>query len=150
MAALVAAYGLLWAAGGNDILATRFHLSLNGVTETIRVAIFLVPVLTFFVTRRWCLGLQRADNERLEHGEPTGIIVRSPEGGYTEKHRPIAAERAVALRQRSRPPVLPPPHGRSARARGRLSQLMYADDQPVPDIDDDEALSLPAAREDRE
>src|SRR5262245_47698836 len=75
MAALVAAYGLLWAAGGNDILATRFHLTLNGVTETIRVAIFVVPVVTFLVTRRWCLGLQRADNERLEHGEPTGIIM---------------------------------------------------------------------------
>ncbi|HET6938685.1 MAG TPA: ubiquinol-cytochrome c reductase cytochrome b subunit, partial [Nocardioides sp.] len=147
MAALIAAYGLLWMAGGNDILATRFHLSLNGITETIRIAIFVVPVLVFVVTRRWCLGLQRADNDRLAHGEATGIIVRSPDGGYSEKHRPVAADRAVALRQRAAQPVLPTPgdadpagmpapHRRSARLRARLSQLMYADDQPLPDADD--------------
>ncbi|HEX5089192.1 MAG TPA: ubiquinol-cytochrome c reductase cytochrome b subunit [Nocardioides sp.] len=147
MAALIAAYGLLWMAGGNDILATRFHLSLNGITETMRVAIFVVPVLVFVVTRRWCIGLQRADNDRLEHGEATGVIVRSPEGGYSEKHQPVAADRAVRVRHRAANPVLttppdtdsagvPVPHRASARARARLSQLMYADEQPLPDVDE--------------
>jgi ubiquinol-cytochrome c reductase cytochrome b subunit len=147
MAALIAAYGLLWMAGGNDILATRFHLSLNGITETLRVAIFVVPILVFVVARRWCIGLQRADNDRLEHGDATGVIVRSPEGGYSEKHRPVAADRAVRMRHRAPNPVLPTPpdtdsagvpvpHRASARARARLSQLMYADEQPLPDPDE--------------
>ena len=65
MAAMIAAYGLLWAAGGNDILATRLHLSLNGITYAIRIAVLVVPPLVFVIARRWCLGLQRADNDRL-------------------------------------------------------------------------------------
>ena len=74
---MIAAYGLLWAAGGNDILATRLHVSLNGITYAIRVAIFVVPPLVFLIARRWCIGLQRADNDRLQHGEATGVIMRS-------------------------------------------------------------------------
>jgi ubiquinol-cytochrome c reductase cytochrome b subunit len=147
LAALVAAYGLLWAAGGNDILATRFHLSLNGITETIRIAVFVVPLLVFVATRRWCLGLQRADNDRLVHGEATGVILRSAEGGYTERHAPVRADRALALRQRAPHPVrqappaadgegVPAPHHGTERVRARLSQLMYADDQPLPDADE--------------
>ena len=107
MAAMIAAYGLLWAAGGNDILATRLHLSLNGITDAIRVAVLVVPPLVFVVARRWCIGLQRADNERLAHGEATGVILRSPEGGYSERHAPVRDDRALdaqAAPVASRPP----------------------------------------------
>jgi ubiquinol-cytochrome c reductase cytochrome b subunit len=159
MAAMIAAYGLLWAAGGNDILATRLHLSLNGITNGIRVAILVVPVLVFVIARRWCLGLQRADNDRLAHGEATGIIVRSTEGGYSERHEPVAADRALALRQRTPQPVrpMPPDHddngvrsavGRSDKVRARLSQLMYADEQPLPDEEQATTKSLPASQRD--
>jgi ubiquinol-cytochrome c reductase cytochrome b subunit len=97
LAALIAAYGLLWAAGGNDVIATRLHVSLNGVTYAVRIAIFVVPPVVFLITRYWCLGLQRADRDRLVHGEPTGVIVRSPEGGYDERHRAVSPSRAVRL-----------------------------------------------------
>jgi ubiquinol-cytochrome c reductase cytochrome b subunit len=147
MAAMIAAYGLLWAAGGNDILATRLHVSLNGITYAIRVAIFVVPTVVFVIARRWCIGLQRADNDRLAHGEAMGVIVRSPEGGYSEKHRPVSADRALTLRQRAPHPVLPTspeaggdgvpaPRRGSQRLRARLSQLMYADEQPLPGPDE--------------
>ena len=153
MAAMIAAYGLLWAAGGNDILATRLHVSLNGITYAIRVAIFVVPPFVFLIARRWCIGLQRADNDRLVHGEATGIIARSTEGGYSERHTPVRADRALTLRQRTpqlvrpTPPAtdaegLPTPHGRSNRLRARLSQVMYADEQPLPE-DDQKPKSLP-------
>ena len=105
------------------------------------------------IARRWCLGLQRADNDRLAHGEATGVIVRSPDGGYSERHAPVRADRALTLRQRAPQPVLPAPpdadgdgvpspHGRSERLRARLSQLMYADEQPLPE-DDQATKSLP-------
>ena len=153
MAAMIAAYGLLWAAGGNDILATRLHVSLNGITYAIRIAIFVVPALVFLIARRWCLGLQRADNDRLAHGEATGVIVRTTEGGYRERHAPVRADRAYALRQRAATPVratpedadpdgIPAPHRGSRRLRARLSQLMYADEQPLPDEHDETTRSL--------
>jgi len=153
MAALIAAYGLLWSAGGNDILATRFDLSLNGITETIRIAIFVVPTVVFVVARRWCIGLQRADNDRLVHGEATGVIVRSPEGGYTERHAPLPADRALTLQQRAPHPVrptpsdvdgegIPGPHRGADRLRARLSPLMFADEEPLP-TEEESTRALP-------
>src|SRR5262245_9005834 len=50
LAAMISIYGLLWAAGGNDILAVVFHLNLNHITYFMRVAVFVVPVLVFMLT----------------------------------------------------------------------------------------------------
>ena len=94
LAAMVTVYGLLWAAGGNDILATKLHMSLNSITYFMRAAVFIVPPIAFYVTRRWCIGLQRADSDRLLHGYETGIIMRSPDGAYSERHLPIRREPA--------------------------------------------------------
>jgi ubiquinol-cytochrome c reductase cytochrome b subunit len=148
MVALMTLYGLFWAAGGNDIIATHLHMSLNSITYFMRAAVFVLPPLTFVVTRRWCLGLQRADNERLLHGYETGIIVRSPDGGYSERHLPITPARAVVLTARehtgaqvSQPDAtsrqvdangVPAPRSRTALVRSRLSGLAHADDVPVP------------------
>ena len=102
LASMVTLYGLLWAAGGNDILATRFHLSLNSITYFMRVAVVLLPIAVFVVARRWCLGLQRADLDRLTHGSETGVIVRTAEGGYHERHRGLDQARAYTLSARTR------------------------------------------------
>ena len=59
LAAMVTVYGLLWAAGGNDILAVLLHMNLNSITYFMRAAIFVIPPIVFYVTRRWCIGLQR-------------------------------------------------------------------------------------------
>src|SRR6185437_12699197 len=59
LAAMVSLYGLLWMAGGNDILANLFRLNLNDITRFMRVAIFVVPVLVFIVAKRWAISLQR-------------------------------------------------------------------------------------------
>lgn len=90
-AAAATMHGLLWAAGGDDILATQFHLSINGTTYTytMRVAVLVGPVLAFVVARRWSLSLQRSDQERLHHGRGTGVIDRSIDGGYAEQHAPL-------------------------------------------------------------
>jgi ubiquinol-cytochrome c reductase cytochrome b subunit len=109
MVALMTFIGVLWMAGGNDIIALKFDLNLNYITYFNRVMVFLGPVLAFWITRRWCISLQRADQNRLLHGYETGVIMRSPDGGYAEKHLPISTEEAYTLTARDRDPVLPAP-----------------------------------------
>ena len=143
MAAMVTAYGLLWAAGGNDLIAVVFELNLNYITYFMRVAIFVVPVLVFFLARRWCISLQRHDQEKLLHGYETGIIMRSAEGGYSERHLPIndAAAYTLTARDRDRihtPPSnvdgngVPAPGSRIQTLRAKLSEKMYAHNVQKP------------------
>lgn len=85
----MAFYGVLWAAGGSDVIATRLGMSLEDLVRTLQVGLLLFPVLGF-VTARWiCLGLQHRDRETLEHGVESGRIVRLPSGGFVEVHRPV-------------------------------------------------------------
>jgi ubiquinol-cytochrome c reductase cytochrome b subunit len=92
-------YSMLWIGGGNDLVATQFHVSLNAVTYVLRVAVFVMPVIAFLLTKRICIGLQRSDQERLLHGAETGIIERDPSGKYSERHRPISVGEAYTLTQ---------------------------------------------------
>ncbi len=143
LAACISLYGLLWAAGGNDILAVIFHLNLNQITYFMRVAIFVIPVIVFIVAKRWCISLQRHDNEVLLHGYETGIIMRSPEGGYSERHLPIDENRAYVLTARERDEVyegesgtdangVEAPSARSDRIRARLSRAWFATNVQKP------------------
>ncbi|MGA8208988.1 MAG: ubiquinol-cytochrome c reductase cytochrome b subunit [Nocardioidaceae bacterium] len=109
LVAFMTFYGIMWEAGGNDIIAIQLHLNLNYLTYFNRVAVFVGPVLAFIITRRWCISLQRADQARLLHGYESGIIMRSPEGAYAEKHQPISTDEAYTLTARDRDEVLAPP-----------------------------------------
>ena len=152
MVALMTFYGLLWAAGGNDILAVLFNLDLNAITYFMRGAVFVGPVIAFIVARRWAISLQRHDREKLLHGYETGVIMRSPEGAYAEKHLPISAEEAYYLTARDRDPLLALPteadeNGVSARKvrinrlRAKLSQFWFG-----PNVQKPTAAELEAAR----
>ncbi|MDB1089918.1 ubiquinol-cytochrome c reductase cytochrome b subunit [Streptomyces sp. ACA25] len=91
------AFGVAWlswyfvalVAGGNDLWALHFNLSLNALTWACRIGFFVLPVVTFIVVRRICLGLQRRDREKVLHGRETGIIKRLPHGEFTEVHEPL-------------------------------------------------------------
>ena len=151
MVALMTFYGLLWAAGGNDIIAITFDLSINQITYFMRVAVFVGPLIAFYITRRWCISLQRQDNEKLLHGYETGVIMRSPEGGYSEKHLPLPEATAHALASRAPDEQFTvesetdengvvAPHSRKARLRAALSAKMYADNVQPPTAEElDEA-----------
>jgi quinol---cytochrome-c reductase cytochrome b subunit len=142
-AAGVTAFGLLWIAGGNDIVATHFNVSLNAVTWFMRFAVFIGPLLAFIIARRWALSLQRHDREVLLHGYETGVIIRTPEGAYAEIHLPLSDERSYTLlAHENQPPleiparedengVVAPKQGKE-RVRARLSQFWYADDVVKP------------------
>ena len=97
--AAMTAYAMLWIGGGNDLVATQFHVSLNSVTYFLRVAVFVAPVLAFLITKRICIGLQRSDRDRMLHGAESGIIDRAPSGKYSERHRPISEGEAFKLTQ---------------------------------------------------
>ncbi|MGA4507065.1 cytochrome b [Propionibacteriaceae bacterium G1746] len=99
--AAMTVYGLFWIAGGNDIIATTFHLNLNGITYFLRIAVFVGPIIAFIITKRICLAMLRRDRERVLHGGESGIIERSPDGGYSEAHEPISADEAWTLTQDS-------------------------------------------------
>lgn len=85
----MAFYGVLWAAAGSDVIATRLGMSLNDIVRALQVGLLLFPVLGFVATRWLCLGLQQRDRETLDHGAETGRIVRLPGGGFVEVHRPV-------------------------------------------------------------
>ena len=86
----IAFYMVLTLAAMNDIIAFKFHISLNATTWIGRIGmVVLPPLIVYFITYRWCLGLQRSDREVLEHGIETGIIKRLPHGAYIELHQPL-------------------------------------------------------------
>ncbi|MDF2748076.1 MAG: qcrB [Propionibacteriaceae bacterium] len=106
--AAMTGYGMLWIGGGNDIVATTFNVSLNAVTYFLRVAVFVAPVIAFLLTKRICIGLQRADADRLLHGAESGVIDRDPSGRYAERHRPISVGEAYTLTQHKEQLALSP------------------------------------------
>jgi len=90
-------YLLLLVAGGNDIVATIFHLSINEITYTLRAALFIVPPIVYVITKRFCLSLQRADDALLHHGIESGTIRRLPSGEFVEETVPLPPQYAVLL-----------------------------------------------------
>jgi quinol---cytochrome-c reductase cytochrome b subunit len=131
-------YGMLWLGGGNDLIASQFDVSLNAVTYFLRVAVFVAPVLAFLLTKRICIGLQRADHDRLLHGAETGVIERDPSGRYSERHRPITVGEQYTLSQHAEQPALLPVAGdgdgeysdrqlRVEQLRRRATRFYFAD-----------------------
>jgi ubiquinol-cytochrome c reductase cytochrome b subunit len=92
--------------GGNDIIATTFHLGINQVMWFSRVAIFVLPPIAFAVTKRICLSLQRADRELVLHGRETGRLMMLPHGEFVEVHEPISPELAWKLTAHEQAPAL--------------------------------------------
>lgn len=88
-AAAIAFYIVLTFACMNDIIALKFHISLNATTWIGRIGMVVLPAIVYFVAYRWAVSLQRSDRAVLEHGIETGIIKRLPHGAYVELHQPL-------------------------------------------------------------
>jgi ubiquinol-cytochrome c reductase cytochrome b subunit len=85
----IAFYMVLTLSAMNDVLAMKFHISLNATTWIGRIGMVILPPLVYFVAYRWAVALQRSDRAVLEHGIETGIIKRLPHGAYIELHQPL-------------------------------------------------------------
>ncbi len=139
----IAFYILLWIGGGNDIIATHFDLSINAITWSLRVMLFVVPPIVFVITKRVCLALQRRDRDKLLHGYETGTIVQMPSGEFIEIHAPVSdEERAVLLAGVVYQPIeldetpdsngVPPRVNLLHRARAKLSKAYFSEQIAKP------------------
>ncbi|MFG3223699.1 cytochrome bc complex cytochrome b subunit [Kitasatospora sp. NPDC048194] len=142
-AAWMGLYLILLAGGGNDLLATHFHLSINAITYAVRAGFFAVPVVVFVITKRWCLGLQRRDKEKVLHGRETGVINRLQHGEYIEVHAPLPQGRLYTLTSHDQPqPMTLEPEvdengvvrraGLWRRTRAKLSRGFYGRGSQIP------------------
>lgn len=131
-------YILLLIGGGNDIIATHFMMSINDITNALRLLVFVAPPLSYWVTKRICLGLQRKDREKVLHGRETGRVFRTAEGEVFELHEPLNEyDRWLLVQHESGGPVeLPPvtddngvrrPGSRSDTWRRRISRFYFED-----------------------
>ncbi|MFQ6170553.1 cytochrome b [Oryzobacter sp. R7] len=134
----ITAYTVFMFAAGNDIIAIKLGMSINDITWFFRIALFVLPPIVFWVTKRVCLSLQRRDRDTVLHGRETGTIIRTPDGRFFERHDteltpehwvlvqhdPVSVheleadvdEHGVARRA-----------GRSDRIRAALSRFYFAD-----------------------
>jgi len=118
--------------GGNDIIATHFHLTINQIMWFTRIGVIVIPPIVFVITKLLCLSLQRADREIVLHGKETGRLVMLPHGEFVEVHQELTPAQKFTLTQHSQPePLAIPdtdaggvrnPAGIKGKIRARMSQ----------------------------
>jgi ubiquinol-cytochrome c reductase cytochrome b subunit len=134
-AAWLSVYAVALLGAANDLIATRFHLSVNAVTWAVRIGLFAVPLVVFAVTKRWALALQLRDREKVLHGRETGVIKRLPHGEFVEVHEPLSQEQLHILTAHEQDKPLTAAQAgsvngsptRAQRLRVRLSRSFYGD-----------------------
>ncbi|MBO0813882.1 MAG: hypothetical protein J2P30_01820, partial [Actinobacteria bacterium] len=94
-------------AGGDDVISFHLGISVQDLVWVLRAGFFVFPVLAFLLTRRICVGLQRADRRRLRAGRPFGIISQSADGagaangdgarGYAPVSRPMSEDERARM-----------------------------------------------------
>lgn len=136
-------YVILLIAGGNDMFAQYFHLSINSITWFARIAFFVGPVIAFVITKRICLGLQRRDRDKVLHGRETGIIKRLPHGEFVEIHEPLSQGKLHTLTsyEQYQPAEIGPTVdengverkvSRMEKLRAKLSKGYYGENNQIP------------------
>ena len=99
-AAAIAFYGILFVAGGNDVLAALTQIAPETITNIFRVGIIVLPAAVFLITRAVCKSLARSGAHPLEDRVAV-VLVRTPDGGYES----VPAESGVTA-------ATPPPQNR--------------------------------------
>ncbi|MFI1399052.1 cytochrome bc complex cytochrome b subunit [Streptomyces sp. NPDC020681] len=136
-------YFVLLIAGGNDMFAIFFNLSINHITWFARIAFFVGPVLAFIVTKRICLGLQRRDRDKVLHGRESGIIKRLPHGEFVEIHEPLNQSdlHTLTAHEQYEPAEIGPEVdengverkiGRGQKLKAKLSKGYYGEGNQIP------------------
>jgi ubiquinol-cytochrome c reductase cytochrome b subunit len=132
-AAGVTFYAGLWAAASSDLIATHFHVTMEGVIHTLQAITVLGPFVAYFIAKRVCLALQKKDREIVLHGYESGRIVRLPGGEYIEVHQPVDEyERWKLVSYADFKPLMIRPDARGRitagqRVRAALSRWFFED-----------------------
>ncbi|WP_043262729.1 ubiquinol-cytochrome c reductase cytochrome b subunit [Streptomyces sp. CT34] len=133
--AAVVWYAVLLAAGGNDVLAGLFRVSVESLTWIFRVLFVVGPVLAFLLTKRLCLALQDRERQLLVEGRETGHVVQSVYGGMRETQEPVPPTERYRILARQIPQPLPHPGDRAPRLdrlRAALSAWYFRDRVELP------------------
>jgi ubiquinol-cytochrome c reductase cytochrome b subunit len=131
-------YVVLFFAAGNDLMAIKLHLSINDITNLLRLLFFVGPPIAFWITKRICLSLQMADREKVLHGRETGTIWRHANGEFEEIHAPLTpSERWPLVQHEIQAPLVvgettdahgvANPVARKERLRAKLSHFYFKD-----------------------
>ena len=81
--AVMAFYVVLFFAGGNDVIAAHFDLSVNSVTYVFRVLLFVLPVVSRLRHVPTLQGARGARPARIPISSPCS--TRTAEGGYVDE-----------------------------------------------------------------
>ncbi|MFF8841116.1 cytochrome bc complex cytochrome b subunit [Streptomyces sp. NPDC015127] len=138
-------YAVLLVAGGNDVVAFSFRISVEATTWILRVALVVAPPLAFALTKRLCLALQVRDRDRLTVGDETGQVIQSAYGELSEGHRGLNPTARYRLLMRDVPAPLEQlpaegPVSRRRRLRIVLSGWYYGDVVQLPVTDEQRSL----------
>ena len=76
-------FGVLFLAGSNDVLSGLVGVAPETLTNVFRIAVFLVPALTFVVARKLCRDLRDSGLHPIR-GMPSHQIDRDPAGHFVE------------------------------------------------------------------
>ncbi|MEV6951354.1 cytochrome bc complex cytochrome b subunit [Streptomyces sp. NPDC051183] len=136
-------YVVLLIAGGNDMFAQYFHMSIESITWFARIGFFVLPVIAFIITKRICLGLQRRDRDKVLHGRETGIIKRLPHGEFVEIHEPLSQGKLHTLTsyEQYKPVEIGPTVDENGverkvklteKLRAKLSKGYFGEDNQIP------------------
>ncbi|MGW0732368.1 cytochrome bc1 complex cytochrome b subunit [Streptomyces sp. NPDC002851] len=104
--AAIVFYAVLLLAGGNDVVAYAFDVSLNALTWILRGSLLIAPPLAFVLTKRICLALQERDRERLVEGDETGRVSQTAFGQIEEGNRRLPTRERYTLLMRDMPEPL--------------------------------------------
>jgi ubiquinol-cytochrome c reductase cytochrome b subunit len=74
-------YFMLFCASSTDVMANFFDISLNVVLWTFRVIVFVLPVITYFVTYQICNEMRAA--EGIGKRKRAMVVSRSDTGAYS-------------------------------------------------------------------
>ncbi|NQX28708.1 ubiquinol-cytochrome c reductase cytochrome b subunit [Microbacteriaceae bacterium VKM Ac-2854] len=132
-AAGVTFYAGLWAAASSDLIATHFRLTMEGVIHGLQFVTVVGPFISYFITKRICLALQKKDREIALHGFESGRIVRLPGGEFIEVHQQLDDyERWKLVGHEEYEPLMIRPDSRGRitvvqRTRAGLSRWFFED-----------------------
>jgi ubiquinol-cytochrome c reductase cytochrome b subunit len=138
-------YAFLLFAGGNDIIAKTFHISLYYTTYAFRFGLLLGPPIAYWATKKICFGLLQKEAEELHHGAESGTIKRLPHGEFIEVHSEISEKRRLVIDPHPQPApeeVVTTPQRRRAGIgtgrRSRLADFFFTREDPEPVLRDED------------
>ncbi|RRJ86289.1 ubiquinol-cytochrome c reductase cytochrome b subunit [Gulosibacter macacae] len=127
-------YATMWAAASSDLIATHFHMAMEHVIHALQFWLIFGTIITFWVTKRACLALQRADRAVALHGTESGRIIRLPHGEFQEVEIPVEEdERWKLVSYNSYQPIVAQPDPATGKVKGSekfratLSRWFFAD-----------------------